>query len=280
MLKRKIFISAVSFLLISFITLSGCKDGFFSTKNHDITKDFISGMNFELYFVEDGGYYTIVDVTEEGKQQESLYFPSIFRDFGGYGIKVTSLGFRHIYGGELGSDTISVDYCMDINDMQATKFYFSYTMDGVNDIHMAENNRKEAVSYFIPYKDYAGFYRHAAWADFENVHWYVNAECYDAIMENGMYQNLTIHKANVVYDFNYLGAPNDRVLSIDNGVYGENIQKYPFVISREGYNFDGWYKEPECVNAWNFVVDKLPEAQYDGENNLIFQETRLYAKWL
>ena len=36
----------------------------------------------------------------------------------------------------------------------------------------------------------------------------------------------------------------------------------------EGYSFDGWYKEPECVNEWDF------------DNDIVVEEsTTLYAKW-
>ena len=44
--------------------------------------------------------------------------------------------------------------------------------------------------------------------------------------------------------------------------------------------FDGWYKEAECINVWNFETDTLPDAQYDEEGEEIYQETKLYAKWM
>ena len=48
---------------------------------------------------------------------------------------------------------------------------------------------------------------------------------------------------------------------------GATINK-PDNPTREGYMFAGWYKEPECVNAWNFDTD-------DVDDNIT-----LYAKWL
>lgn len=27
--------------------------------------------------------------------------------------------------------------------------------------------------------------------------------------------------------------------------------------TREGYTFDGWYKEVDCINVWNFTIDKV-----------------------
>ena len=66
--------------------------------------------------------------------------------------------------------------------------------------------------------------------------------------------------ANTSYQFNYEGA---------------------YEPQREGYTFGGWYKEPECVNKWDFETDKLPEATYDEEGYITdFVETKLYAAWI
>ena len=31
---------------------------------------------------------------------------------------------------------------------------------------------------------------------------------------------------------------------------------------REGYTFEGWYKEKECINEWDFEVDMTKEEIY------------------
>ena len=54
----------------------------------------------------------------------------------------------------------------------------------------------------------------------------------------------------------------------------------PTAPTREGYTFGGWYKETECINEWIFDVDTLPEISYDDKNEVVFQETELYAKWI
>ena len=46
-----------------------------------------------------------------------------------------------------------------------------------------------------------------------------------------------------------------------------SILTTPATPSQTGYTFDGWYKEAECINAWNFTIDKITE------------NTILYAKW-
>ena len=54
----------------------------------------------------------------------------------------------------------------------------------------------------------------------------------------------------------------------------------PPIPERDGYAFDGWYKESECVNIWDFETDALPQARVDDQGQEIYQETKLYAKWI
>ncbi len=42
----------------------------------------------------------------------------------------------------------------------------------------------------------------------------------------------------------------------------------PDVTSRDGYTFQGWYKEDACINYWNFTSD------------IVEANTTLYAKWI
>ena len=56
-----------------------------------------------------------------------------------------------------------------------------------------------------------------------------------------------------------------------------------------GYAFMGWYKEPECINEWDFEKDIVPEKVYveryiESKENMYrfyeYKETILYAKWV
>ena len=93
--------------------------------------------------------------------------------------------------------------------------------------------------------------------------------------------------ANVSYFYNYDNAPNDNYYWIDDYDYGEKIEFIPPAPTRAGYTFGGWYKESECINKWNFEIDRLPDYLFsegtppDPENyRPIYQETKLYAKWI
>ena len=86
--------------------------------------------------------------------------------------------------------------------------------------------------------------------------------------------------ANISYYYNYEQAPNNGYYWIDNYKYGEKIEYIPPIPERDGYAFDGWYKESDCINKWDFETDALPQAQVDDQGQEIYQETKLYAKWI
>ena len=108
--------------------------------------------------------------------------------------------------------------------------------------------------------------------------YYVANIYYDEYLSN-IKKGIPLYKANVVYDINYSNEEY-KYHSVDNYEYGSLIEIIPPQPEREGYTFDGWYKEPECINAWNFETDTLPELKLDAGGNEIFQETALYAKWI
>ena len=100
--------------------------------------------------------------------------------------------------------------------------------------------------------------------------------------------------ANVLYYYNYLEDEAEDCYWIDDYNYGATIKYIPQDPVRDGYIFDGWYKEKECLNKWNFETDKLPDAVTESEclgnsvnvNEMVFDErylyqpTKIYAKWI
>lgn len=86
-------------------------------------------------------------------------------------------------------------------------------------------------------------------------------------------------KANTTYYFNYEESPNEDIFFINDFERGGKIENTPYEPTREGYKFKGWYKEPECVNAWDFEKDTLPAPEYYENGELKYVETCLYAKW-
>lgn len=92
--------------------------------------------------------------------------------------------------------------------------------------------------------------------------------------------------ANVSYYLNYENAANGGLYFIDD--YDNEIISYKVTApNRDGYEFGGWYKEPECVNEWNFKTDLVykplnEKGRYEADENgkLIYSVTNLYAKWI
>ncbi len=84
--------------------------------------------------------------------------------------------------------------------------------------------------------------------------------------------------ANIAFLFNYEESPNKDYFFVDLLEESGKITKPPYDPKGEGYTFEGWYKEPECVNKWNFDTDEVV-ITFDGEGNRIYEEIKLYAKW-
>ena len=105
---------------------------------------------------------------------------------------------------------------------------------------------------------------------------------YDAVYdENDSVQYA--NRANVSYYYNYEREDGEAYYWIDDYDYGGVIEFVPPAPEREGYEFGGWYAEPECVTAWDFESDTLPAEKTatneNGEEETVYQETILYAKW-
>lgn len=76
-----------------------------------------------------------------------------------------------------------------------------------------------------------------------------------------------IYGANVMFDYN-LDSNQGNLYRIDNASLNETICLPPNPL-REGYSFEGWYLEPECIN-------KVDLESYKIENE---EEHIFYAGW-
>ncbi len=92
--------------------------------------------------------------------------------------------------------------------------------------------------------------------------------------------NHRLFTANVGYLYNYDESPQYDYYWIDYYAYGAKINYIPPVPERNGYIFSGWYKEAACVLEWNFDFGTLPAPILDEDGVTIYQELKLYAKWI
>ena len=106
---------------------------------------------------------------------------------------------------------------------------------------------------------------------------YTNKNVYDEVYTTSVFGR----PANVSYYYNDGRTENYGCYWLDDVPYGSLLDVLPPEDpASEGKTFAGWYKEPECINAWNFETDTTPEEKVDEEGNVIYQETALYAKWV
>ena len=260
---KKTFVSITFILTLVILTLSGC------IAPKDITKDFISEGDFVYYYRSEDEGYAVVDVTEQGSQKESLAIPPYFND-----TIVNRMGYiKHTAWGGAKS------YLIKERNISANTIFIPYTIKPHGPFPKLEGDKK----LFFPCNNLRSVedaLRVGRWCNI-----YITILGYEAVdqlkLEETAYNSYREHLyiANTAYLFNYEEAPNEGYFFINDFERGGQIENTPYEPFREGYTFGGWYKEPECQNAWNFDQDTLPEAEYDEDNNLIFVETRLYAKW-
>ena len=199
----------------------------------------------------------IQGLSEEGQEKETLVIPEYID-----GINVVQLGKQGIGRKYFESDKLKKVFVPFSVVMKKNVFYYCYNLEKVILLshEIGETSRSGADSFYLTSYHYS---------EEENT---TNFFRY--------YDGCNYYFSNVSFMYNYDNAANDGYYWIDDCAYGERIEYIPEVPVREGYTFDGWFKESECVSKWNFETDTLPEAQYNEDEEEIYKETKLYAKWI
>ena len=198
---------------------------------------------YEIMGEKENRYIRIMELTELGKEQEYIIIPGEIN-----GIKVTRLGGAYYYGA-WESEKLKKVYVASYDEIVTGDNFFDRC-----------KGLEKIILFFVP-----------------TIGGYESAP--------GSYLSLnlphaTSGRANVSFRYNYAGAPNDGFYWIDD-LDDELIGYIPPSPEREGYMFGGWYKEPTCINAWNFAVDKIPAKIRDEDGAYIeYKETCLYAQWI
>ncbi len=202
---------------------------------------------------------SILGLTDKGREQEYLVIPEMIE-----GMKVVSLQYF-----EYTTNKIANKY--------GDKKYSGMNSDKLKKVFVLPEVRVYNQEFFkVATNEVSVLYIFKNIEVQENINHYEYYYTKDNALEVGGIRN---HKANVSYFYNYENSPNDGYYWIDNYGYGETIQYIPQSPTRDGYTFGGWYKEPECINTWDFTTDTIPQVQYDENEKEIYQETKLYAKW-
>jgi uncharacterized repeat protein (TIGR02543 family) len=85
--------------------------------------------------------------------------------------------------------------------------------------------------------------------------------------------------ANVSYMYNYEGAPHHGYYWIDSYNHSK-ISYIPENPIREGYQFDGWFKDTDFIHPWDFDVDQTGDEIIISSTLTAYTRVMLYAKWI
>ena len=216
---------------------------------------------FTVKFYDDRETAYITGLTELGKQQRFLVIPEEVD-----GVKVSTIGERPLL--QMWSSIGSADICSD----KLEKIYIPFS---ISIISGSFRNSPNLIKVFSITGEFVSGLEAPARNYYTNLA-YLND------LTNAAQQ--IISRANVSYFYNYDIEENYGYYWIDDWDYGGKIEFIPPEPERKGYTFGGWYKESECINEWDFETDVLPEERTEineeGEEEVVYQETKLYAKWL
>jgi uncharacterized repeat protein (TIGR02543 family) len=206
--------------------------------------------------ISDVDYVRIENLSESGKEQTTLIVPEAL---GGYPVKYLCYQ-SGLWGhrGQWESDNLEKVFIpFEINSEEET---FSYC-----------NNLKKIIILKIE-PSYTSSYNFFL----KNYYCSFNYDVVDKTNKDSEYA----YYANISFMYNYEGAENEGYYWIDDLDYESKIDLIPEEPEREGYIFEGWYKEEGCINKWDFNNDTLSQKQTNEEGDVIYQETKLYAKWI
>lgn len=198
-------------------------------------------------------------------ENEFLFFPlKITEKYLGKKYEVIQLGYRSVTYSQL--DGV---YSTPLYEKTVTRFYIPGCINSIYETYFQNYSISGGVKFF-----YCGKTINLMPFQLGNIEEdviYVPYDRYQDFIDKSSNLTIKVLKANVEY---YLNFETEELYYIDFCENDEKIQYIPPVPVREGYVFDGWYNEPECLNEWNFEENKI---LFDFEN---FNITKLYAKWI
>ena len=285
---KRIATMAIMFVYIFCISASfvGCNEMKTST---DGTFTFFRLGDYRFYGGDQEDSYVIVGATDE--LPKTVYIPAYYKGEEVVRIYYTDSSFVGGPGTAYGLDLKGVDkaylpYACSLFEFRRYSSWSSFRPGRAKELYISRNFVN------IPYEEYDDIAAYC-YNDYDTDKYtvYFTPNTYDLFVEydkgsckeiDGVYWygDAALKMANTAYMFNYKDCPNDGYFFINNFEYGTTIENTPYVPLRNGYTFSGWYKEPECINAWDFEADILPQAQYGEEGYELYQETKLYAKWI
>lgn len=196
---------------------------------------------------------TIMELSEQGKQKETIVFPT---EINGVLVKAFGDEFGFRIEGKIESENLKNVYM----HSQIERFVNDNSFNELKGYTLYSGFSEDMSRYFVFYD--------TVYLSKEDNTWLNKLESDHEVFEKVRY-------ANVIYYYNY---DNKTTFFVDDcdGTVVNVIPPNPY---RKGYEFLGWYKEPECINKWDFENDIVPSKEYDENGQYILKEIKLYAKW-
>lgn len=252
-MSKKIQITFIFFLLI--FIFCGCNSNIEITyPRYFTTKEEIEGYAFDENKTSIGSFVKT--------KNDYLFIPyKLYDDEANKEYSVIQLGFNSI-----GIRT-NGKFMIYSKQKIVTRFYFPNSIKTIYHSYFENYNISGGVKFF-----YCGEIIDLSPFELGNEKdiIYVPYNQYDLFKEKNLNLNRTLLKSNVEYHLNY---DNNELYYIDYYENEETIKFIPPIPERKGYLFDGWYKEQECINKWNFEIDTVNNIE---EKTV----TSLYAKWI
>ena len=253
--RSKAIILFLSILLVIF-TLTSCmnKDSFKKSGYFTYTSDY-----------NNSKCYSIVGLTKEGEQQETLVFPSQIN-----GRKVVGVGVeKHTFA--FGDEKI---HFFESEKLKTIYFPKGYTRTMLHKNFYSDLKNVECV-YWGDY-DQSGDILFATEANIYVSSQFLKYQDSKEIYKDGFFNMFPrFHLANVEY---YMNDGTDDIYFVDH-VSGTKVNVEPSTPYREWYSFRGWYKDIELTQLFDFENDIIPEIKLDEEGNEIIDVTKIYAGW-
>lgn len=226
----------------------------------------------------EGKYVSILELTEKGQEQETIIIPAHIG-----GIPVREMGYF-----KKGSwEEAPYYYYFKSNNLKRVYIEFDNPISTRNiNPYMFSKYCPNIEKVMFLYYDYprASWQRILHFPAFFRSDFLVDYRGWKKEGDKISFDETTVLPASVSYMYNYEGAPNNEYYWIDD--YENELIKYkPHDPVREGYTFEGWYKNNECSETWDFETDIIPERiveehpKFKDYQHYTYVETKLYAKW-
>ena len=286
-------------LILLIILLSGCN--YAGIKGKKLYRN-QEALEYYAIGIRPDGYYQIVDCFDEIEKQEIIIIPSLYK-----GIPVLGFGLPATMYYETDEVWHANDYYakkkgfIESNQLKTLYFGAHHTNKSIH----TETSDKWVFMSDLYYGTLSSDDMLYIDAEFmltnilKPINYYKKSNLINVFSKNIICQFLNdeqlmkkhlqfdddeVFDIKLLYEYGYVAANIEFYYNIDSApceMYWIDYEKdqtlifEPPVPYLEGYEFLGWYKEPECINKWDFDKDMI-ESSLDIENMV---QLKLYAKW-